>query len=232
MKNAFVTVGATALLTIAAANAAQAVVYQYSDASGMGNGAAFDSLVTTYDTDSGVLTWTTENLRRNGELMDGFWLVTNNGPSNPKGDDGLAIFYADFDANSLWAFEYNGQNNPYSYSAGEYLGDYSPGLFQAGDIQGFSLDVTSVYDQLSTDAPYDDQIGIWFHATFGTETQADPNGVLESWSYNAQSWYDRSGRPTIEVEPDPDPNNPVPAPATLPMVLLALLGLRKSLMAR
>ncbi|MFK7976277.1 MAG: hypothetical protein AB8C02_09075 [Halioglobus sp.] len=209
---------------------ANATLFQYEVNNGsMSGGATFDSLQAQYDTDTSVMTWQTDNLQRNGVLADGFWLVTNDGPNNPKGDDGLAIFYADFNAGGLWAFEYNGQNNPSSYNASEYLGDFSAGVINSGSKRGFSIDVSTIYDALSTDAPFDDQIGIWFHATWGTLTKTDIDGRLAAWDYSAQRYYDRSGMDTEVLNPDPDP---VPTPATLPLILLGLIGMRRMQKAR
>lgn len=209
---------------------ANATLFQYEVNNGsMSNGTTFDSLLAQYDTDTSLMTWQTDNLRRNGALADGFWLVTNNGPNNPKGDDGLAIFYADFNNNGLWAFEYNGQNDPSSYTSSEYLGDFSAGIINAGNTRGFSIDVSSIYGALATDAPFDDEIGIWFHSTWNTQTVTDNSGQLTNWSFSNQAWYDRSGLPTEDVTPDPDP---VPTPATLPLLILGLIGLRRMQKAR
>lgn len=204
---------------------ANATIHQYEDLDvNMGNGGHVDGLFAEYDTDTSVMTWSVDNLTRAGSEMDGFWLVTNNGPDNPKGDDGLAIFYADFNSSSIWAFAYNGENNPSSYSDSEYLGDFSAGIIDAGTTRGFSLDVSSIYASLPTSSPFDDEIGIWFHATFDTDTETNTDGRLTDWDISAQSWYDRSGQSTTEGDPTPDP---IPVPATLPLLVIGLLGLRR-----
>lgn len=213
------------ILTMALVPAANAALLQFEKTNvAFGNGAQADSIFAQYDTDTSVMTWTTDNLTRNGNLADGFWLVTNDGPDNPKGSDGLAIFYADFNANSLWAFGYNGQNNPASYTSTEYLGDFSAGIINAGTTRGFSIDVSSIYGALPTSAPFGEEIGVWFHGTWGTQTQTNQDGRLVNWSFRHQAWYDRAGLPTEIIEPDPDP---VPAPATLSLILMGLLGLRR-----
>ena len=209
---------------------ANATLYQYEVNNGTASGGTtFDSMLAQYDTDTQLMTWRTDNLQRNGQLADGFWLVTNDGPDNPKGDDGLAIFYADFNDNALWAFEYNGQNNPNSYVSSEYLGDFSAGIINTGTQRGFSIDVSTIYDALSTDVPFDDQIGIWFHMTWNTDTTVDQDGRLIDWDFSQQRYYDRAGMDTLDVTPDPDP---VPTPATLPLILLGLIGMRRMQKAR
>jgi len=190
----------------------------------LGNGATADRISTQYDTDTALMTWTVDNLTRNGDLLDGFWLVTNDGPSNPKGTDGLAIFYADFNTNALWAFAYNGQNNPASYTSTDYLGNYSGGVINSGTTRGFSIDVSSIYGALPTDAPFGAELGIWFHASWSTQTQINQDGRLTNWEYQHEAWYDYAGLRTQIIEPDPDP---VPAPATLSLLLLGLFGLRR-----
>lgn len=225
MKNWIVGLAAVVLAPLA-----NATVYQYTDTNGtMGNGGSFDSLFAEYDTDTSLMTWSVDNMTRNGTDMDGFWLVTNDGPDNPKGTDGLAIFYADFNSNSLWAFAYNGQNNAGSYNATEYLGDFSAGVINSGDTRGFSIDVSSIYANLPTSAPFGADLGIWFHASFGTTTSTDQNGRLTDWDFDNQGWYDRANLVTTTPGPDPDP---VPAPATLPLLVLGLLGLRRMRKAR
>ncbi len=210
------------LAALVMAPLASADIYQYSvDNFALGNGGSMDNLFAEYDDSTGNMTWQIDNALWNGDLMDGFWLVTNDGPDNPKGDDGLAIFYADFNAGSLWSFAYNGQNNPNSYTSGEYLGDFSAGLINSGAILGFSMDVSSIYAQLPTSVPFDDQIGVWFHPTWGTSTITDENGRLIAWSYKHASWYDRAGKDTVTIEPDPN----VPVPAPLLLIATALIGL-------
>lgn len=220
MRNLIIGLAATALAPLA-----NATIHQYEDLDvNMGNSGHVDGLFAEYDTETSVMTWSVDNLTKAGAEMDGFWLVTNNGPDNPKGDDGLAIFYADFNSSSIWAFAYNGQNNPNSYADSEYLGDFSAGMFDTGTTKGFSMDVSSIYSSLSTSAPFGEEIGIWFHATFDTDTQTNNDGRLTDWDISTQSWYDRAGQLTLEGDPTPDP---IPVPATLPLLVIGLLGLRR-----
>ena len=195
---------------------ANATVFQYQDGPGsFGNGGTFDSIFAEYSTGTSQLTWEVDNAVKNGSLMDGFWLVLNDGLNNPKGSDGLAIFYGDYNADRLWAFEYNGQNNPNSYASQGYLGDLSSSLIESGTKRGFSLDVSTIFNSLPTSAPFGDQIGIWFHPTWGTLTFAGAQDRLTDWNYESQSWYDRSGQPTAQV----------PEPASLALLALGLAGI-------
>lgn len=190
-----------------------------------GNRATYDSIHTSYNTNTHVLTWKTENAVKNGRQMDGFWLVLNDGPNNPKGDDGLAIFYAKFvdsdgpgtrDEIGLWAFEYNGKNNPNSYRTKDYLGNFSPHLINTDTTRGFSLDVSSIYSNLSTDAPFGEQIGIWFHPTWGSRAQTNSFDQLMSLSKKfSQGWYDTAGRETVVIS---EPN-------TLMLLFFAIISL-------
>lgn len=209
-----------------------AVIYDFSEGPGsFGNGGTFDSISTSYSTNTSVLTWEVENAQKNGALMDGFWLVLNDGPNNPKGDDGLAIFYADFvdydnagsaDNIGLWAYEYNGQNSPNSYSQTDFLGDLTPGLIDNGTTRGFSIDVSSIFSQIATPFPYDDEIGIWFHPTWNTFSTTNAINNITNWTYGSQSWYDRSGQATT---PGLEPGPTVPEPSTLAVFALGLFGL-------
>lgn len=205
------------LLAVLLTPLANATIFRYVDFNiPLGNGGTVDALFTEYDSSTSVMTWAVDNAVRNGALMDGFWLVTNNGPAPPTAADGLAIFYADFNSNSLWAFEYNGANDDTSYATSQYLGDFSSGLFSAGNTLGFSLNVDPIYANLFASSPFDAQIGIWFRPTWGTTTQTDGNGRLTDWDFTDESWLDTpdGGYPTI-----------VPIPGALLLYGSALFGL-------
>lgn len=214
------------LVLILSSSVVSATIFEYTVGPGKfgGNGATYDSIHTSYNTSTHVLTWETENAVKNGRQMDGFWLVLNDGPNNPKGDDGLAIFYAEFvdsdgsgtrDEMGLWAFEYNGKNSPNSYQKEEYLGNFTSDLINTGTTRGFALDVSSIYSKLSTDGPFDEQIGIWFHPTWGSQAQTNSSGQLISLSGFSQGWYDSAGRNTEVIS----------EPSTLILFYIAIFGL-------
>lgn len=180
-----------------------ATVYEFSTGPGdfgkPSHNASYDSIFSSYDDSSNILTWEVDNAVQNGALMDGFWLVLNDGPDNPKGTDGLAIFYADFSADSLWVYSYTGANNALSYTQGPLLDSFS-GLTNSGTTRGFSVNVANVFSQVTTSQPYSAEIGIWFHPTWGTSSEiADGSNALVSWGYESQSWYDRAGQDTVTV---------------------------------
>lgn len=183
-----------------------------------GGGYTYSDIQGSYDDQSGVLTWAADNfVNPNGELNDGFWLVLNNGGNNPRHDDGLAIFFADFSSDGLWAFEYNGKSNPSQYTNDEYFGSFSGALINEGTKRGFSIDVSDIYEQLPTQQPFDENIGIWFHAAWGTTTTLTDNGRLNTWSYDAQRSFDRSDLTTTVVE--------VPEPSILLLFFIGFAGL-------
>jgi len=215
--------------TLLAAPAAMATTYSFETGPGhFGNGGSYDSISTSYNDWTNVLTWEVDNAVKNGQEMDGFWLVVNDGPDNPKGTDGLAIFYADFvdtdgagtnDNIGLWAFEYNGQNNPNSYASTAYLGSFMSALVDTGTTRGFSLDVSGIYSMIAATQPYGAELGVWFHPTFGYQSRVDANGRLIDWSGGTQSWYDKANLQTTITTAS------VPEPATLGLVLLGAAGL-------
>jgi hypothetical protein len=210
------------LVVLLLAPLANAAIYRYAVSNvDLAGGGSFDFLFTEYDTSTSVMTWAVDNIRLDGALMDGFWLVTNNGPGNPEGEDGLAIMYADFNTNSLWAFAYGAEFEPSSFSTEEYLGNFSAGLFSGvlyehlGNVLGFSINVDPIYANLLASQPFDENIGIWFRPTWGTVTDTDANGRLTSFSSSGFSWHDHEGGSRAAV----------PLPGALLLYGSALLGL-------
>ncbi len=185
-----------------------ATVYEFNTGPGTfgrtSHNATYDSIFTRYDDSSNVLTWEVDNAVKDGNLLDGFWVVLNDGPDNPKGTDGLAIFYADFTADSLWVYSYTGANNALSYTEGPLLDSFS-GLTSTGTTRGFSVNVANAYSQVGTSQPFSAQVGIWFHPTWGTTSVTNRDGSLDSWGFQSQSWYDRAGQNTVVTVPEPTP---------------------------
>lgn len=194
-----------ALAAMVYAPASMATLFELNVGAGnFGNGGSYDSIFTQYNDASGDLTWEVDNAVKNGSIMDGFWVVLNDGPDNPKGTDGLAIFYADFTQDTLWAYAYTGANNALSYTQGPLLESFN-GLTNSGTTRGFSVNVSNVYSQIGSEHPYSEEVGIWFHPTWGTNTSTDRDGALTAWGFATQSWYDRAGQDTTVTVPEPAP---------------------------
>lgn len=200
-------------------------------------GGTFDSIHTTYDSGSSILTW---EMTFSDQITDGFTIAINGGP-NPQGYAGeFALMY--FDASDLGnlrltAFAYNGENTQTSYFDGsETAGIQAPDeiynnvsilneLLSASvtDSAGsrtfaFSID-TSVMNAHSplyptasswTGMQFDNFIGAWVHPVTGLSTAYDVNGTLIDWTTTGHGFMDTSWRPTT------------PAPGSL--ALLALGG--------
>lgn len=215
---------------------ASAATHYYDSLNGVlggGAGGTFDSINSSYNTDTQQLTWTITNGQITGiGAVDGFWLVLNDGP-NPKSSDvnELAIIYADFNSNKLLAYTYNGANNANSInSPGILIGDYSTDIINSGNTLGFSIDASAInsFSHPSIVAAdwkgmqYDDQIGIWFHTSYGTTIGGGAaNGY--SFDYTAQRWYDKANQPT---------HTPIPAALFLfAPALLGFLGFRRKVTA-
>lgn len=114
------------LLIAAAGQSASAALFQWDwtrgdpGTSGLNdNGGTFESIHSTFDSASKVLTW---ELTFSDQVTQGFTLALNNGP-NPKGHPGeLVLLYADFrNAGDirLSAYGYNGQNSINSWRDGD-----------------------------------------------------------------------------------------------------------------
>lgn len=187
-------------------------------------GGTFDSIHTTYDSDTSILTW---EMTFSDQITDGFTLALNNGP-NPlgyAGEFGLLYFDAtDMGNLRLTAFGYNGQDTQLSYIDGsEAPGTQAPDeiynnvsilneLLSASvtDSAGsrtfaFSLD-TSVINAHSplypaatpwTGMQFGNFIGAWVHPVTGLSTAYDANGTLIDWSPTRNGFLDVSWRPTV-----------------------------------
>ena len=216
-----------------ASGSAAATMYSFdttypSGSQGAGDIAAFS---VSYDDATEVLGWSTTIERYNGNLANGFWMVLSDG-ENPKNDvNEYAIMYGDGLSGEISTFVYNGVNSASSYSTpGEHIKTYVDALTMDLSIAdevtfSFNIDATDVnaHDPMNalvaTDdwdgVKFDEHIGIWFHAVVFNDAPQYANGILDSFDYSKQSWYDTGYQKTSVV----------PVPAAVWLFGSALLGL-------
>ncbi len=210
-----------AILLLALSQSSYATTFMYEDLSASNGGMSdrLDSVSSTYNTDTEVFTWDT-TFNADPTDVNGFWLVVNNGP-NPKSSDvnELAIMYGDMNTGIVTTYAYNGLNNSNSWS--------TPGIFLQSDTftttansLSLSIDATNINAWNApetapdyTGIAYDQNIGIWFHISTGSEFSYDESEIT-GYSYSQQGWYDKSWRTTTEV----------PEPSTLVLMTCGLLG--------
>jgi len=187
--------------------------------SGQGSfgGDKLDSVSGSYNDITEQFTWDVE-FNSNPTPVDGFWLVVNNGP-NPKQSNvnELAIMYGDMDTNTLTTYVYNGQNSASSWN--------NPGIHLqtdtfTSDSDSLSIDInaTAINDwstnPLYTGISFDDNIGIWFHISTGSNFVYDGNEI-DQYNFSSQGWYDKANLTTTSV----------PEPFSFSLLLLGVIGL-------
>lgn len=182
----------------------------------------YDSITTSYNTNNDRFIFEvdysagnsspTDEDRVNDTARTG-WLVVNAG-GNPKGEDDLAILYFDRANGNVWAYEYNGENSPNSWTSGAFLGFFQNAYSTAGSVGTLSINASSINDTLLGGIQFDDSVGIWFHPAFEGRARGNRNGIT-SFTAGRTTWYDVAYREAINV----------PAPATLLLMGLGLIGL-------
>lgn len=215
---------------IALSMTAQATIFKFEDLSanngGLGGNDALESITSTYDDVNQIFTWDVQ-FNTDPTSIDGFWLVVNNGP-NPKSTDvnELAIMYGDMDTGILTTYAYNGQNSANSYLTPGILLDTHT-FTSTTDSLSIDIDVSTInaWNTVDTDPDYkgvafDEEIGIWFHISEGSDFSYDTNGEITSYTFQRQGWYDRGGLSTTTV---PEPISV----ALLGLGLLGVAGLRR-----
>lgn len=230
MKKLIATTAALAVLA-ASPSALAALLYEFDTGSGrFGNSSLnldqrqYNNISTSYN-DRGIFSFGTDF---GAAPADGFWLVVNAG-GNPKGIRGeLAIFYGDLSSGQLTAYEYDGRNSSTSWSnLANELQDFGTAIQTNGNAFNFSIDVSAMNERtdLGTEwrgAQFAEQVGIWYHPSWGTTMTSDPF----SYGYSQQGWYDVSYRNTLVTD--------VPEPGTIALfgsALLGLFGLRRKRLA-
>lgn len=225
MKNSIQrTIAAGALL--ATSSFAFAVpIYNYTDDSPNQNSAGGDlsSISTTYNANTGDFSWnyTVEGPSETSP-HNGFWLVVNNGPENPKYEDGLTILYGDLVNEVVTAYIYDTTNSPNSWYSSTFLQSFtgSDALNVTGTADGprdvsVNINVANINNQTLPTFPtplqnpwngvsFDEHLGIWFHSTSGSGAVATYNndGSIASFQSGASGWVDTGGLDTMTV-PEP-----------------------------
>ncbi|MCB9838893.1 MAG: hypothetical protein H6813_06100 [Phycisphaeraceae bacterium] len=133
--NSTLTTAIAASIVAAIAGSSSAAIHQWDwqvgDPGGYGtnnNGGTFESIHSTFNTDTNALTW---DMTFSDQVTKGFTLALNDGP-NPKGHAGeLALLYVDITspaAPKMLAYAYNGQNSNTSYidGVGNIAGNQTP----------------------------------------------------------------------------------------------------------
>lgn len=224
---------------VLAAQPASAVNFVYDSQSIGGNTyvGVHESITTTFNPDSELLTWssTFSTNPKNGKLADGAWLVLSDGPNPKSHEQAYAMFYLDGVNENLTAYTYNGVNgsNSWKDSNSVFLGSWDLDVEDnaAGDerTMAFSLDMTAINSRTDLGdkwegTHFDDKVGIWFHGVENVNAAYNADGSLKQFDYASQGWYDTANRDT-EAIPEPS--------AALAMGVVAAAGLvrRKQLTA-
>ena len=214
------TVAAVFLLALSAGASADLYTFEVNPNTGgaLGNNAV-DGIETTYNSDSERFTWSTTLSEHSA--VDGFWLVVNNGP-NPKGSDvnELAIIYGDLERGILSTYVYNGRNSADSIINPATLLQTDT-LSSVNDKFSFDISTSAINSWLSPDPDYtgiafDENIGIWFHFSTGSNFIYNNAGDIVEYHYDQQGYYDVANKnATVSVS----------APSLIALFGLAFAGL-------
>jgi len=204
---------------------AQAALYTYKVNPSTGGALAgeIDFISTSYDDMSSLFTWDT--MLKSGSVVDGFWLVVNNGPNPKKSNvNELAIMYGDLDTGTLSTYFYNGANNANSINNPAILLQ-TDSFFVGSDMFSISINTNTINSWVSPDPDYkgvqfDENIGIWFHFSSGSNFTYNGNGDIVGYSFSKQGWHDVANRDALTLQ-----TSTVSTPGMLSLALLGLLCL-------
>ena len=171
-----------ALVCFAAANPSEATTFSFRcppdcpDRDGAGR---FLESEFRFDDSSLDFSWTALFEQVDGRLPDGFWLVVSEGRARNQSEDGLAILYGDGATGRVSAYVYDRESKRDSFSDPALFIDTFPGALAFTDQTGGRrlLELTlnaGTINSFSSDPgwrglAFDEDIGIWAHASVGTE---------------------------------------------------------------
>lgn len=164
--------------------------------------------------------------------IDGGWFVLSPGGDPKEGvADELAILYMDFGSGLVSAYQYDAGLGIDGYRSFEdqslFIASYEDAIQSTitDGLLSFSIDTLDVSAiQSATDAAgytgvaFGEEIGIWLHLTALREFEADENGVVTSFEYGVQSFFDLPSAGT-------DGLGEVPLPGAAVFALTGLVGL-------
>ena len=205
-----------ALVYIAAANPSEALTFSFRcppDCPESDGAGRFLESEFRFDDSSLDFSWTALFEQVDGRLPDGFWLVVSEGRARNQSEDGLAILYGDGATGRVSAYVYDRERKRDSFSDPALFIDTFPGALvftdqpagrrlleltlNAGTINSFSSDPG--WRGLA----FDEDIGIWAHASVGTEIPFASDGRVLDFSKIDDTSFDRGNRQAAVI-PEPD----------------------------
>lgn len=199
-------------------------------------------VTTSFDTETEVLTWsstfrasTYPTAQNKNAVIDGAWLVVNDG-GEPKGTESqYPIFYLDGLNDVVSMYQYDGTWYSDSWKAADaiYLGSVPLTSDRSKQFQtySFELDATALNSRDDIDPNWQgvhfaEEVGIWFHGVEDLTAAYNADGSLAQFDYGKFNYYDVIEMPTVKMAPPTG----VPEPSLLlglGAISLSALGLRR-----